>query len=139
MALAISAVSPAPPVSINIAPASVARAAATPAAASGVTAAVRPAATTAAAPSGQQRAALNQLLSKYQYAQSHNAAASTVSALGKQILAEAKTLGQHVTLPRAPASAPAAVATPATAQVAAPVAAPAPSAPAATGRVSITA
>jgi hypothetical protein len=51
---------------------------------------------------GQQQAALNQLLVKYTYDQSHSADTQVLSALGKQITAAAKLLGQHVTLPRAP-------------------------------------
>ena len=57
----------------------------------------------AAAPQGQQQAALNQLLAKYKYGQSHGVAAAALSSLGRQILSEAKTLNLHVTLPRAPA------------------------------------
>jgi hypothetical protein len=55
----------------------------------------------ATAPSAQQHAALTQLLSKYAYDQSHGVAASTLSSLGRQIMAAAKGLGQNVTLPRA--------------------------------------
>jgi len=55
-----------------------------------------------AAPAAQQQAALTQLMAKYAYAQSHGAAASTLSNLGKQILADAKALGRHVRLPTGP-------------------------------------
>jgi hypothetical protein len=51
---------------------------------------------------GQQQAALSQLLVKYTYDQSHGAGAQVLSALGKQITAAAKLLGQDVTLPQAP-------------------------------------
>jgi hypothetical protein len=53
----------------------------------------------------QQQAALNQLLIKYAADQSRGADTNVLSVLGKQIAAAAKLLGQHVTLPRAPASA----------------------------------
>jgi pyruvate dehydrogenase E2 component (dihydrolipoyllysine-residue acetyltransferase) len=116
MTLAIGA-TPAAPYVATTAPAPAARATAAPATTAVAAQAAHPAAAAApaAAPAtgGQQQAALNQLLSKYRYGQSHNVAASTLSSLGRQILAEAKTLGQHVTLPRAPAgagAAPAAVA-----------------------------
>jgi hypothetical protein len=90
--------------------------------------ATRPAAAvSASAPQGQQQAALNHLLSKYKYGQSHDVAASALSSLGRQILADAKVLGQHVTLPRAPAG-----------SGAAPAAPEATTAPA-TGRISVTA
>jgi hypothetical protein len=129
MTLAIGAASAASYVPTT-APAPAARA--TPAAptAAPVAQAKQPAAAAApaAATGGQQQAALNQLLSKYKYSQSHNVAASTISSLGRQILAEAKTLGQHVTLPRAPAGAGAA-----------PAAAPPPTATPAPGKVSVTA
>jgi hypothetical protein len=69
----------------------------------------------APAPSGsagasttQQQAALKQLQAKYVYDQTHGVDARTISALGKQILAAAKALGQTVTLPPAPASSAAA-------------------------------
>jgi hypothetical protein len=131
MTLAIGAASAASYVPTT-APAPAARATPAAAAAAPVAQAKQPAATAApaaaAATGGQQQAALNQLLSKYKYSQSHNVAASTLSSLGRQILAEAKTLGQHVTLPRAPASAGAA-----------PAAAPTPTATPATGKVSVTA
>lgn len=58
----------------------------------------------AASSNTQQQAALKQLLATYAADQSHGAAASTLSALGKQIMADAKALGQTVTLPSAPAS-----------------------------------
>jgi hypothetical protein len=99
---------------------------AAPAPAAVATQAVQPA-TASASASTQQRAALNQLLSKYKYSQSHNAAAGVLSSLGRQIMAEAKTLGQHVTLPHAPVSSNATAVPPAA------------SAAPATGKVSITA
>ncbi|MBV9247889.1 MAG: hypothetical protein JO227_01395 [Acetobacteraceae bacterium] len=52
--------------------------------------------------STQQQAALRQMLTKYAYDQSHGADETTLAALGKQIMAAAKALGQHVTLPNAP-------------------------------------
>jgi hypothetical protein len=61
----------------------------------------------------QQLAALNQMLNKYQIGQSHGESAAVLTTLGKRILAAAKTLGQHVTLPKAPA-----VAAPASSEVA---------------------
>jgi hypothetical protein len=67
-------------------------------------AAAQPSAASAAASRGQQQAALNQLLAKYTYDQSQGADTRILSAIGKQIIAAAKTLGQHVTLPRGPAS-----------------------------------
>jgi hypothetical protein len=54
--------------------------------------------------SAQQQAALNQLLVKYTRDQAEDADPKILSALGKQITAAAKTLGQHVTLPHAPPS-----------------------------------
>jgi len=50
----------------------------------------------------QKRAALNGLLTKYAYGQLHGADAATLSAIRNQILADAKILGQHVSLPSAP-------------------------------------
>jgi hypothetical protein len=50
-----------------------------------------------------QQAAISQMLVKYAYEQSRGANTMTLSALGKQITAAAKALGQHVTLPQAPA------------------------------------
>jgi hypothetical protein len=44
------------------------------------------------------------MLVKYTYDQSHGMDATTLSTLGKQIVAAAKALGQHVTLPQAPAA-----------------------------------
>ncbi len=44
------------------------------------------------------------MLAKYAYDQSHGVDGHTLSALGKQITAAAKALGQHVTLPNAPAN-----------------------------------
>ena len=49
----------------------------------------------------QQQAALRQLLAKYTYDQARGTDQTTLANLGKQILAAAKALGQHVTLPRA--------------------------------------
>jgi hypothetical protein len=45
---------------------------------------------------------LNQLLVKYTRDQAQGTDARILSALGKQIMAAAKALGQHVTLPHAP-------------------------------------
>ena len=126
MAIAISAASAAPHIAPPP-PASVARTNAAPVAAPATTAAVTQATRPAAAPQGQQQAALNHLLSRYKYGQSHDVAASALSSLGRQILADAKTLGQHVTLPRAPAG-----------SGAVPAAPEATTAPA-TGRISVTA
>lgn len=50
------------------------------------------------------------MLTKYAYDQSHGIGETTLSALGKQIMAAAKALNQHVTLPRAPAAAAASAA-----------------------------
>ena len=71
-----------------------------------VSPAVAPAVTTGQATGGsraQQLAALNLMLNKYQIGQSHGESAAMLSTLRKQILAVAKTLGQHVTLLKAPA------------------------------------
>ena len=65
--------------------------------------AAQPSAASAAASRSQQQAALNRLLVKYTHDQSQGADTRTLSALGKQIMAAAKALGQHVTLPSAPA------------------------------------
>ncbi len=43
------------------------------------------------------------MLATYARDQSHGTDARTLSNLGKQIMAAAKAIGQHVTLPRAPA------------------------------------
>jgi hypothetical protein len=51
------------------------------------------------------------MLVKYARDQSHGIDAATLSMLGKQIIAAAKALGQHVTLPTAPAGAGATSAT----------------------------
>lgn len=106
MTLTISPALAAPQVA-TAAPAVAAQAGAT-----AITQAAQPTARPAAAPQGQQQAALNQLLAKYKYGQSHGVAASALSSLGRQILAEAKTLGQRVTLPRAPAGSGAAAPAP---------------------------
>lgn len=61
--------------------------------------------------SAQQQAALKQLLAKYAYDQTHGSSAQILAALGKQIMAAAKALGQTVTLPKPPSSSAAAPAT----------------------------
>lgn len=66
-----------------------------------------------AAGSAQQTAALNRLMAKYKYDLTQDAAAGTLSSLGRQITAAAKAAGHRVTLPRAPAGSAAALATPA--------------------------
>jgi hypothetical protein len=68
------------------------------------TLAAQPSAASATASRGPQQAALQQLLVKYSYDLSQGANARILSALGKQITAAAKALGQHVTLPHPPAS-----------------------------------
>jgi hypothetical protein len=60
----------------------------------------------------QQSAALNRLLNTYRNDQSHHAPTSTLSSLGRQIMAAAKAAGQRVTLPRGSPSAGATSATP---------------------------
>jgi hypothetical protein len=65
----------------------------------------QPSAASSAAVTAQQRSALNQMLATYARDQSHGIGGSTLSALGKQIMAAAKVLNQHVTLPHAPAPA----------------------------------
>lgn len=50
-----------------------------------------------------QQAALRQLLNRYTYDQSHGADPAALARLGRQITSAAKALGQHVTLPKAPA------------------------------------
>jgi hypothetical protein len=52
----------------------------------------------------QQQAALSRMLVTYARYQSRGTDATTLSNLGKQIMAAAKAIGQHVTLPHAPAS-----------------------------------
>ncbi|HEX3401527.1 MAG TPA: hypothetical protein VHT74_14485 [Acetobacteraceae bacterium] len=64
-----------------------------------------PPAPAATASRGQQQATLTRMLAKYSYDQSRGGDPAALSSLGKQITAAAKALGQHVTLPRAPASA----------------------------------
>ena len=81
-------------------------------------AAAQPTAAPSAGSSTQQQAALTRMLVTYARDQLHGADPRILSALGKQILAAAKTLGQNVTLPRAPASSGAAPATPAAASAA---------------------
>ena len=58
---------------------------------------------TGATDTRQQQAALRQMLSQYSYDQSHGTDATTLAKLGRKITAAAKALGQHVTLPMAPA------------------------------------
>jgi hypothetical protein len=69
----------------------------------------------AAGSSAQQQAALNRMLATYARDQSRGTDAGTLSNLGKQIMTAAKAIGQHVTLPHAPAGA--ASATPAASAV----------------------
>lgn len=64
-----------------------------------------PPAASAAGSSAQQQAALTRMLATYSRDQSEGTDARTLSALGKQILAAAKSLGEHVTLPHASAGA----------------------------------
>ena len=64
----------------------------------------QPSAATTAGSSAQQQAALNKMLATYARDVSRGVDAGTVSNLGKQIMSAAKALGQHVTLPHAPAS-----------------------------------
>jgi hypothetical protein len=59
----------------------------------------------AAASSAQENAALNQLMSKYKQDLARGAAANTLASLSRQITVAATAAGQHVTLPRAPATA----------------------------------
>ena len=70
-------------------------------------AALAPASTSVASTStstGQQQAALRQLLTRYAYDQSQGLDAAALAKLGRQITSAAKALGQHVTLPHAPAA-----------------------------------
>ena len=83
----------------------------------------------AAASSAQQVAALNQLMAKYKADLSRGMPASTLSGLGRQTMAAAKTAGQHVSLPRGSGGSVAAAAAPAATPAPAP----------ATGTISITA
>lgn len=71
----------------------------------------QPSAASAAGSSAQQHAALNQMLAKYTRDQTRGTDAGSLSNLGAQIMAAAKAIGQHVTLPHAPASPGAASAT----------------------------
>jgi hypothetical protein len=77
-------------------------------------AAAKDSGTSKAAPSAgstaQQQAALNQLMVKYAHDQSSGVDPRIIAALGKQIIAAAKALNQHVTLPQAPAGASASAA-----------------------------
>jgi hypothetical protein len=101
MALTITATSAAAHVPAGVAPppaAAVAKKAAS------ATVATQSSAATSATSSAQQQAALNQLLVKYTRDQAQRADPRILSALGKQITAAAKALGQHVTLPHAPPS-----------------------------------
>ena len=102
MSSALSAASSAGHVT-TIAPAPVAATTAPKGAASEAT--TQPSAAASATATAQGRAALNRMLATYARDQSHGIGGSTLSALGKQILAAAKALGQHVTLPQAPAPA----------------------------------
>jgi hypothetical protein len=52
-----------------------------------------------AAPTSQQLATLKQLMAKYTYDVSHGVDATTLSNLGKQVMAAAQAAGQHVRLP----------------------------------------
>jgi len=70
----------------------------------GGTKAVAPSPSQTVADTAHQQAALRQLLTKYSYDQAHGIDATTLSNLGKQIMAAAKALGQHVTLPHAQAA-----------------------------------
>jgi hypothetical protein len=81
------------------------------ASAKGSTISAQPPAATAAGSSAQQQAALNKMLATYARDVSRGVDAGTLSNLGKQIMAAAKAMGQHVTLPQAPASSGAASAT----------------------------
>jgi hypothetical protein len=65
-----------------------------------ITSASTPPPATSTAPSPEQSAALRQLEVRYSEDQSLDVAASTLSGLGKQIMALAQTLRQHVTLPQ---------------------------------------
>jgi hypothetical protein len=86
---------------------------AAPAKASTTKAPAQPSAASAAGSSAQQQAVLNRMLATYARDQSRGTDAGTLSNLGKQIMAAAKAIGQHVTLPHAPAGSGAASATPA--------------------------
>jgi hypothetical protein len=84
--------------------ASVLETAAAPAASKASAATVQQSGASSAGSVAQQRAALNQMLVKYARDQQNGVGGSTLSTLGKQILTAAKALGQHVTLPKAPAA-----------------------------------
>jgi hypothetical protein len=71
----------------------------------------QPSAASSAGSSTQQQAALNRMLARYAHDQTRGTDAGTLSNLGKEIMAAAKAIGQHVTLPHAPASPGAASAT----------------------------
>ena len=61
--------------------------------------------TSTGAPQAEQVAALNQMLNRYQAGLSRGESTAMLASLGRQITAAAKILGQHVTLPKAPATA----------------------------------
>jgi hypothetical protein len=79
-------------------------AAVTPAKALTAKAVVQPSPVAVAGSTAQQQAALNRLLATYVRDQSRGVDPGLLSSLGKQIMAAAKTAGQHVTLPHARAS-----------------------------------
>jgi hypothetical protein len=62
-----------------------------------------PPATPAARPRSGQQAAINKMLVQYAYDQSRGSDARALTTLGRQITAAAQVLGEHVTLPHAPA------------------------------------
>jgi hypothetical protein len=64
----------------------------------------QPSAASAGGSSAQQHAALNGMMARYARDQTHGTDAGSLSNLGAQIIAAAKAIGQHVTLPHAPAS-----------------------------------
>ena len=99
MALTITGASAAGHVPASVAPPPEAAAAKKVASA---TVAAQSSAASSATSSAQQQAALNQLLVRYTRDQAQGADPRILSALGKQITAAAKALGQHVTLPHAP-------------------------------------
>jgi hypothetical protein len=71
----------------------------------------QPSAASAAGSSAQQHAALNGMMARYAYDQTRGTDAGSLSNLGAQIIAAAKAIGQHVTLPHAPAGSSVASAT----------------------------
>jgi hypothetical protein len=58
-----------------------------------------------AASNAAAQASLNRLMAKYKSEIARNPSAQDLSSLARQITAAAKALGQHVTLPKAPANA----------------------------------